>query len=195
MYSAHKGGYHLEDNEIIELFWQRSQQAIAETDGKYGGRLQSLSMNILHDREDAEECVNDTYHATWNTLPPQRPNYFFAYLAKLARNFSFGKYDYYHAQKRNVTVVELSDEIENCIPSPNDLEQKMDSREIGRIISEFLYTQSPEMRMVFVRRYWYMESIKDISLAFHSSESKVKSILFRMRNRLREHLEKEGVHL
>jgi RNA polymerase sigma-70 factor (ECF subfamily) len=195
VYSAHKGGYHLEDNEIIELFWQRSQQAIAETDGKYGGRLQSLSMNILHDREDAEECVNDTYHATWNTLPPQRPNYFFAYLAKLARNFSFGKYDYYHAQKRNVTVVELSDEIENCIPSPNDLEQKMDSREIGRIISEFLYTQSPEMRMVFVRRYWYMESIKDISLAFHSSESKVKSILFRMRNRLREHLEKEGVHL
>ncbi|MCI9385509.1 MAG: RNA polymerase sigma factor [Lachnospiraceae bacterium] len=185
----------MEDNEIIELFWQRSQQAIAETDGKYGGRLQSLSMNILHDREDAEECVNDTYHATWNTLPPQRPNYFFAYLAKLARNFSFGKYDYYHAQKRNVTVVELSDEIENCIPSPNDLEQKMDSREIGRIISEFLYTQSPEMRMVFVRRYWYMESIKDISLAFHSSESKVKSILFRMRNRLREHLEKEGVHL
>ena len=185
----------MEDNEIIELFWQRSQQAIAEADGKYGGRLQSLSMNILHDREDAEECVNDTYHATWNTLPPQRPNYFFAYLAKLARNFSFGKYDYYHAQKRNVTVVELSDEIENCIPSPNDLEQKMDSREIGRIISEFLYTQSPEMRMVFVRRYWYMESIKDISLAFHSSESKVKSILFRMRNRLREHLEKEGVHL
>lgn len=195
MHSAHKGGYHLEDNEIIELFWQRSQQAITETDGKYGGRLKSLSMNILHDREDAEECVNDTYHATWNTLPPQRPNYFFAYLAKLARNFSFGKYDYYHAQKRDVTVVELSDEIENCIPSPNDLEQKMDSREIGRIISEFLYTQPPEMRMVFVRRYWYMDSVKDISLAFHSSESKVKSILFRMRNKLREHLEKEGVHL
>lgn len=195
MHSAHKGGYHLEDNEIIELFWQRSQQAIMETDGKYGGRLKSLSMNILHDREDAEECVNDTYHATWNTLPPQRPNYFFAYLAKLARNFSFGKYDYYHAQKRDVTVVELSDEIENCIPSPNDLEQKMDSKEIGRIISEFLYTQPPEMRMVFVRRYWYMDSVKDISLAFHSSESKVKSILFRMRNKLREHLEKEGVHL
>ena len=88
----------MEDNEIIELFWQRSQRAIAETDCKYGGRLQNLSMNILHDREDAEECINDTYHATWNTLPPKRPNYFFAYLAKLTRNFSFGKYDYYHAQ-------------------------------------------------------------------------------------------------
>lgn len=185
----------MEDNEIIELFWQRSQQAIVETDGKYGGRLHSLSMNILHDREDAEECVNDTYHATWNTLPPKKPNYFFAYLAKLTRNFSFGKYDYYHAQKRNVTVVELSDEIENCIPSPNDLEQKLDSKEIGRIISDFLYTQSLEMRTVFVRRYWYMESVRDISDEFHISESKVKSILFRMRNKLRNHLEGEGILL
>ena len=185
----------MEDNEIIELFWQRSQQAIVETDNKYGRRLKTLSMNILHDREDVEECVNDTYHAAWNTLPPEKPNYFFAYLARLTRNFSFGKYDYYHAQKRCVTVVELSDEIENCIPSPNDLEQKMDSKEIGRIISEFLYKQPVEMRNVFVRRYWYMDSIKDISCIFHISESKVKSILFRMRNKLREHLEKEDIHL
>lgn len=185
----------MEDNEIIELFWQRSQRAIAETDQKYGGRLQTLSMNILHDRQDAEECVNDTYHATWNTLPPERPNYFFAYLAKLARNFSFGKYDYYHAQIRCVTVVELSDEIENCIPAPNDLEQKLDSKEIGRIISTFLYEQSSEMRAVFVRRYWYMDPIKDIAEMFQISESKVKSILFRMRNKLREHLEEEDIHL
>ncbi len=185
----------MEDNEIIELFWQRSQRAIAETDQKYGGRLQTLSMNILNDRQDAEECVNDTYHATWNTLPPERPNYFFAYLAKLARNFSFGKYDYYHAQKRCVTVVELSDEIENCIPAPNDLEQKLDSKEIGRIISTFLYEQSSEMRAVFVRRYWYMDPIKDIAEMFQISESKVKSILFRMRNKLREHLEEEDIHL
>lgn len=185
----------MEDNEIIELFWQRSQRAIAETDQKYGGRLQTLSMNILHDRQDAEECVNDTYHATWNTLPPERPNYFFAYLAKLARNFSFGKYDYYHAQKRCVTVVELSDEIENCIPAPNDLEQKLDSKEIGRIISTFLYEQSSEMWAVFVRRYWYMDPIKDIAEMFQISESKVKSILFRMRNKLREHLEEEDIHL
>ena len=185
----------MEDNEIIELYWQRSQRAITETAGKYGGRLQTLSMNILHDRQDAEEGVNDTDHATWNTLPPQRPNYFFAYLAKLARNFSFGKYDYYHAQKRCVTVVELSDEIENCIPAPNDLEQKLDSKEIGRIISEFLYSQPKELRTVFVRRYWYMDSIKDIAGMLQISESKVKSILFRMRNKLRKHLEEEDIHL
>ena len=175
----------MEDNEIIELFWQRSQQAITETDCKYGGRLQNLSMNILHDREDA----------TWNTLPPKRPNYFFAYLAKLTRNFSFGKYDYYHAQKRHVTVVELSEEIENCIPAPNDLEQKMDSEEIGRIISDFLYQQPVEMRMIFVRRYWYMDSIKEISQVFHVSESKVKSVLFRMRNKLQKYLEEGGIQL
>ena len=111
------------------------------------------------------------------------------------RNFSFGKYDYYHAQKRCVTVVELSEEIENCIPAPNDFEQKMDSEEIGRIISDFLYQQSKEMRMIFVRRYWYMDSVKEISQLFHVSESKVKSILFRMRNKLREHLEEGGVQL
>lgn len=185
----------MEDNAIIELYWQRSQNAISETAAKYGGRLNSLSMNILHSKEDAEECVNDTYHAAWNTLPPQRPNFFFAYLAKLTRNFSFSRYDYYHAQKRGATVVELSDELENCIPTPNDLEQKMESKEIGRIVSEFLHSQSPEMRRVFVRRYWYLDSIQTISEAYGISESKVKSMLFRMRGKLREHFEKEGVEL
>lgn len=94
-----------------------------------------------------------------------------------------------------MTVVELSDEIENCIPAPNDLEQKLDSKEIGRIISEFLYSQPKELRTVFVRRYWYMDSIKDIAGMLQISESKVKSILFRMRNKLRKHLEEEDIHL
>lgn len=185
----------MEDKAIIELYWKRSQQAVAETADKYGGRLQKLSMNILHNREDAEECVNDTYHATWNTLPPEKPDFFFAYLAKLTRNFSFGKYDYYHARKRDATVVELSLELENCIPAPNDLECRMESEEIGRIISDFLRMQPADMRKVFVRRYWYMDSIRDISHAFGQSESKVKSMLFRMRNKLREYLEREGIAL
>ena len=184
-----------EDSMIIDLFLQRSKQAITGTAAKYGMRLQSLSMNILHDREDAEECVNDTYHATWNTLPPEKPNCFFAYLAKLTRNFSFGKYDYRHAQKRTATIVELSGELENCIPAPNDLERKWESEEIGRIISAFLHAQSVEMRKVFVRRYWYMDSIQAISQAYNISESKVKSMLFRMRNKLRAYLEQEGITL
>lgn len=185
----------MEDIAIIELFWERSQQAIVETADKYGRRLHSLSMNILHDKEDAEECVNDTYHATWNTLPPERPVHFFAYLARLTRNFSFGKYDHHHAKKRTATVVELSAELENCIPAPNDLDRRMESEEIGRVISDFLRAQSQEMRKVFVRRYWYMDPIQDISRAYGMSESKVKSMLFRMRNKLRGYLEKEGIEL
>lgn len=190
-----KEGIILEDNEIIELYWKRSQQAITETSYKYGNRLQNLSMNILHDNEDAKECVNDTYHATWNTLPPEKPDFFFAYLAKLTRHFSFGKYDYYHAKKRNVTIVELSQELENCIPAHNEYEAKLDSEEIGKALSEFLRDQSPEMRKVFLHRYWYAESIRDIAHLFKISESKVKSILFRMRNKLKEYLEKEGITL
>lgn len=185
----------MEDKEIIALFWARSQQAIAETAEKYGTRLHRLSMNILHNHEDAQECINDTYHAAWNTLPPEKPDFFFAYLAKLTRNFSFGKYDYYHAKKREATVVELSLELENCIPAPNDLECRLESEEIGRIISEFLQMQPLEMRKVFVRRYWYMDSIHTISHTFRLSESKVKSMLFRMRNKLREYLEREGIVL
>lgn len=185
----------MEDKAIIDLYWKRSQQAIVETSDKYGSRLQNLSMNILHDNEDAKECVNDTYHATWNTLPPEKPDFFFAYLAKLTRHFSFGKYDYYHAKKREATIVELSQELENCIAAPNEYDLRLDSEEIGNAISTFLHGQSPEMRKVFVRRYWYTESIHDIAKSFHMSESKVKSILYRMRNKLREYLEKEGITL
>ncbi len=185
----------MEDEAIIDLYWKRSQQAIAETSSKYGSRLQNLSVNILHDIEDAKECVNDTYHATWNTLPPERPSFFFAYLAKLTRHFSFGKYDYHHAKKRNATIVELSQELENCISAPNDYETRIDSEEIGRVLNTFLHTQSIEMRRVFVRRYWYADSIRDIAKTLHISESKVKSILFRMRNKLKECLDKEGIAL
>lgn len=185
----------MEDNAIIELYWKRMQQAISETADKYGNRLSNLAMNILHDTEDSEECVNDTYHAAWNTMPPEKPDFFFAYLAKITRNFAFGKLDYYHAKKRNVTIVELSEELENCIPSPNDLDRKFESEEIGRIISDFLNTQPVEMRKVFVRRYWYADPVHDIAAAFAISESKVKSILFRMRNKLRSYLEKEGIVL
>lgn len=185
----------MEDREIIELYWQRLEQAVNETEQKYGKQLYSLSNHIVYNHEDAQECVNDTYHATWNTLPPKKPEFFFAYLAKITRHFSFGKLDYRQAKKRDAVIVELSTEMENCIPAPNDLERKLESEEIGRIISAFLWQQTEEMRKVFVRRYWYMDSVNDISVNFGISESKVKSILFRMRNKLREYLESEGIAL
>lgn len=183
----------MEDKAIIALFWERSQQAIAETADKYGTRLHRLSMNILHNYEDAQECINDTYHAAWNTLPPEKPDFFFAYLARLTRNFSFGKYDYNHAKKRTADIVELSSELERCIPALNEFERKADSEEIGKALSDFLRTQSEQMRRVFVQRYWYAQSIGDISNDCKISESKVKSMLFRMRKKLKIHLEKEGI--
>lgn len=183
----------MEDKAIIELFWARSQQAIAETAEKYGKRLHGLSMNILHNNEDAQECVNDTYHAAWTTLPPEKPDFFFAYLARLTRNFSFGIYDYKHAKKRTADIVELSSELENCIPAQNELERRAESEEIGRALSAFLRGQPAQMRRVFVQRYWYAQSISDISSDCNMSESKVKSMLFRMRGKLKIHLEKEGI--
>lgn len=183
----------MEDKAIIALFWERSQKAITETADKYGTRLHRLSMNILHNHEDAQECINDTYHAAWNTLPPEKPDFFFAYLARLTRNFSFGRYDYNHAKKRSADIVELSRELEHCIPAPNELEKKADSEEIGRVLSAFLREQSEQMRRVFIQRYWYTQSISDIASDCGISESKVKSMLFRMRGKLRIYLEKEGI--
>ncbi len=185
----------MEDKAIIDLFWARSQQAIAETSDKYGKKLHLLSMNILRNNEDAQECVNDTYHAAWNTLPPQKPDYFFAYLARLTRNFSFGVYDYKNAKKRSADIVELSRELENCVPAVRGIEEEEESAEIGKALSAFLRSQPEQMRRVFIRRYWYAQSIFDISRDFGMSESKVKSMLFRMRGKLRTHLEKEDIFI
>jgi len=185
----------VEDTEIIKLYWERSQQALTETADKYGRQLHTLANRILYNHEDSEECVNDTYHAAWNTMPPQRPAYFFAYLAKITRNYCFDRLDYRKAAKRDEALVTLGEELDECIPTPNDCEQQIESEELSRIISKYLHTQPFEMRTVFVRRYWYMDSIAEISSGLHISESKVKSILFRMRNGLRKYLEKEEVVL
>lgn len=185
----------MEDTDIIELFWNRNENAITETDQKYGKSLHSLSNKIVDNYEDAQECVNDTYHTAWTHIPPTRPDFLFAYLAKITRHLSFGKLDYHHARKRDAIIVELSEELENCIPASDDYEKRTESAEIGKIINAFLAQQSEEMRKIFVRRYWYMDSISDISVMFSISESKVKSILFRMRNKLRTNLESGGIAL
>ena len=128
-------------------------------------------------------------------MPPKRPDYFFAYLAKITRNFCFGKLDYQKAKKRDAEIVTLSTELENRITSPNDCEQKLASQELGQLISQFLREQPESARKIFIRRYWYMDSIHDISANMNISESKVKSMLFRLRGKLRDYLEKEGITL
>ena len=181
-----------EDEKIIQMYLSRDQSAIAQTQQKYGERLLRYADGILKNREDAEECVNDTYLKTWESIPPNHPRYFFAYLAKICRHLAFGKLDYKHAKKRDARIVELTEEMEMCIPGSCQ-EQTVELEELGKVIGEFLQGLPKEKRLFFMRRYWYMDSIADIAARFHVSESKVKTTLFRTRSKFRNYLEKEGV--
>ena len=182
----------MEDEKILDLYWNRNEQAIRETDRAYGGKLHALAERIVENREDGEECVSDTYLAAWDHIPPQRPNYYFAWLAKICRNFAFGILDKRQAAKRSAQVVTLTAEMELCIPD-NRRETELEGAEIGRILNEFLGTLSRESRVLFLRRYWYAESIADIARRYGMGESKVKTSLHRTRQKLRQQLEKEGI--
>ncbi len=185
----------MEDQQIIELFFARSQDALVQTEQKYGKKLLQFANGILRNKEDAEECVNDTYLKAWKSIPPNRPQYFYAYLTKICRFLAFGKLDYHKAKKRNAIVVELTAEMEMCIPNSKQqsYDQLINQQEIGRVLNGFLKELSQEKRMIFMRRYWYMDSVVDIANRYQISESKVKTTLFRLRQQLREFLEKEGV--
>jgi RNA polymerase sigma factor (sigma-70 family) len=183
----------VEDEKIVDLFWERSESAIIETEKKYGQYCKTIAINILGNSEDAKECENDAYHALWNTIPPNRPSVLKAYLGRILRNIAIDKYDYNTAQKRNSKFDLILSELEECIVSPANVELQYEQGEIAKRISEFLWTIDKENRIVFVRRYWYSDSIASIAAQFGMSESKVKSMLFRMRNRLKIYLEKEGV--
>lgn len=185
----------MDDEEILHLYWQRNEQALFETQEKYGCALCRLSRSIVGNREDAEECVNDTCYKAWESIPPVRPVYFFAYLAKITRHFSFGRLDYWNAAKRSAEITTLNEELDQSIPALFNEETRIESREIGKIISTFLKKQKEEHRNIFVRRYFYADSIQDIAWKYNISESKVKSVLFRMRKSLKQHLEKGGICL
>jgi len=180
------------DDQIIDLYWARNEQAIACTDHAYGHKLQNVAGHILEKYEDAEECVNDTYLKAWETIPPQRPAYFFAFLAKICRHLAFGKLDWDNALKRKAEVVNLSEEMQLCIPDRN-LEHRLEGEEIGHLLNEFLAVTPKESRMIFLRRYWHGDSVAEISQRFGISQSKVKTTLHRTRGKLKAFLEKEGV--
>ena len=184
----------MDDSSIVDMYWNRDENAIKATSDKYGTRLLHLAHNILHVPEDAEECVNDTYMRTWGSIPPNRPVYFFAYLAKICRNLALNRIERMKAKKRSAEVIELSAELEMCIPSPDD-QRRDDSQIIASAISDFLRKLPEEQRLIFMRRYWYSESIKTIANRYGIGESKVKTTLFRIRLKLRNYLEKEGISL
>ena len=186
----------MDDNMIIDLYWARSESAISETSSRYGGYCTKIAMNILQNKEDSEECVNDTYLNVWNAIPPQRPARFSAFLGRITRNLSLNKYKAQNAQKRGGSQVALLlGELEDCIPSRSSVEAEVEAGYTAKIINGFLAAASLESRILFVRRYWYADSIEAIAKQFSMSESKVKSSLFRTRGKLREHLEKEGVEI
>lgn len=183
----------LDDSQIVELFLQRDENAIKQTTEKYGSRLRSLANGIVNDQQTSEECENDTYLEAWNSIPPHEPrSYLFTFLARITRHIALNCCRDRNRLKRSAYICELSEEMEQCIPYPDDNECRIDNLALSEAINRFLAKLDEEKRNIFLRRYWYMDSIADISKRFAISESKVTSILFRCRNQLREHLMKEG---
>ena len=182
----------MEDTKIIALFFDRNEHAVVETDRAYGRRLYVLSNNILNNREDAEESVSDTYMETWRTIPPKHPTYFYAFLAAICRNLSLNKLDWRLAAKRNAEVVALTKEMEACIPDTRQ-NAEMDRRELRRILEAFLESLPKESRLIFLRRYLYVDTVAEIAARYGISESKVKTQLHRTRTKLHNVLAKEGI--
>lgn len=186
----------LDDNKIVELYLSRDETAIKQTFENYGTRIRSLANNIVKDLKTAEECENDTYLEAWRTIPPHEPRtYLFAFLALITRHISLNICRDRNRLKRSAFICELSTEMEQCIPSPDDTECRIDDIILKDAINNFLATLDEEKRNIFLRRYWFLDSIADISKRYAISESKVKTTLFRCRNQLREYLEKEGYTL
>ena len=184
----------MKDIDIIKLYFERSEKAISETAEKYGRYLMSIAENILFNHQDSEECVSDTYLKAWKSIPPEIPQNFRIYLGKITRNSAINRYNRNLVQKRGGNTVDvILSELESCIPSRFSVDCVLDEKLLVELIESFLYSQSSMKRSVFIRRYWYCESISDIAKDFSVSESKATSILYRMRLKLKEKLEKEGI--
>lgn len=183
----------MEDSQIIDLYWQRSEAAITETSKKYGKLCRHIALNIVGNYSDAEECENDTYVATWNAIPPTRPNIFSAFLSKIARNIALNRYEYNKAQKRNNEFDLILSELEECIAGKSTVEEAYEEGVIASMLDDFLESLSQEKRVIFVRRYWYSDAVKDIAKRLQISESKVKTVLFRTRKELQDYLAERGV--
>lgn len=186
----------MDDQQIIELYWKRSEDAIAQTRKKYGKLCSHVAYNILGNRQDSEECVNDTYLKAWNAIPPSRPQKLSAFLCRITRNQALKRYESNSAEKRGGGQVPLAlEELAGCIPDPDSVTAVTEQRELTRQLNAFLAELSAETRKMFLRRYWAMEPVREIAKAMGISESKVKVTLHRTRKRLKIHLEQEGIVL
>ena len=186
----------MEDKEIIGLYLDRNEQAITATSEKYGSYCKTISVNILKNDEDAEECVNDTYMKTWNAIPPQIPVIFSAFLGKIVRNISFNRYRQNTSQKRGGSDMPLIlDELGEIVSGTESVEGELDKKELLRDINGFLNSISEYKRGIFIRRYWYSDKVSDIAKRYGKSENSVSVELNRVRKNLREYLLKRGFEL
>lgn len=183
----------MEDSKIIQLYWDRDESAIPATSEKYGAYCTTIARNILKNEEDTEECVNDTYLYAWNAMPPQRPSVLSAFLGRITRNLSFNRYKLLHTQKRGGGELPLIlSELGDCVSGKESVEQEIDRKELLSEINGFLAGLSKEKRQMFVRRYWYAESVRELAKRYDVSEGSVTMALKRVREQLKEVLTKRG---
>lgn len=182
----------IEDRDIIELYFKREEQAIKETAARYGKLCYRIAYNILNNTEDAEECVNDTYAAVWNAIPPTQPDNFLAFICRIARNLSLKRFSFMNREKRSAAALLSLEELADVLPDERYAPEVSDET-VGELISRFLRDQKEEVRHVFLRKYYFFDSVRDIAERFGFTESKVKNMLFHTRNKLKLYLIKEGV--
>lgn len=183
----------MQDEKIIDLFFARSERAIHELDSKYGRLCHKLSYNILNNRQDAEECVNDAYLGMWNTIPPAKPNPLLTYLCKIVRNLSLKLYYKNTAAKRNSAYEIAMQELEPCLSSPDTVETEIENQELARLIEGFLDMLTKENRVIFMRRYWFCDTYAQIAEQVGLSEKNVSVRLTRIRRQLKNYLNETGV--
>ena len=181
------------DTEIISLFFERSEQAITELDKKHGSAVARVARNILGNEQDTEECVNDTYLGTWNTIPPNKPSPLRTFVCKIARNLATKKYHSNTAEKRNSQYDLALDELEEVLSDNNSVEEAYEAKELRASVNGFLATLNDSDRFLFMRRYWYSDSVQDIAKMANSTTNSVAVRLFRIRKKLKLYLEKEGL--
>lgn len=186
----------MNDEQIIDLYWSRKEEAIMETSRKYGKYCSTIAYQILHNKEDSEECVNDAYMKVWEAIPPQRPKVLSAFLGKITRNLALNRYKYYTTEKRGFGQITLAlEELQECISAKCDTGKVIEDELLVDILNSFLAALTPKNRKIFMRRYWYMSSIKEIAADYKLSESDVKMTLYRTREELKKVLKKEGVQV
>lgn len=186
----------MDDNRIIQLYWDRNEQAIRITSEKYGHYCKSIARNILNNDEDAEECVNDTYWKAWNAMPTQWPEQLATFLGKITRNLSFNRYKYNRAGKRGGGEITLVlDELADCVSDTDNVEQILDHQELIKAINVFIRSLSTEKRNLFVRRYWYADSVSEIAKDYGMLQGSVSKALERTRKQLKKYLSERGFEL